>query len=374
MYLVCCPDFAISRLIVYNKLNNFSSTMSDININISTKTIFKILGIGLVLYFLYLVWNIILLLFVALILAALIDPFADWFQKKRIPRALAVLLIYIVLLGILSLSIALLAPVITSDLPQMLENMEKFWSDLQSNDFWQKLVGGVNTLQTSLSSYGLGAQDGGAVSGSGGVENTISGVFSTISGFFGGVFSLVLVLVMTFYMVVQEDPLKKILRSIIPDEYIPWCSRLMRKMRDKLGAWLRGQLILSLIIGTLVFIGLSILGVKYALVLAILAAMLEFIPYVGPVLASLPALFLAFSVGGAVKLLFVLVMYIIIQQLENHLLVPKVMQKAVGLNPIISISVLLAGAQLAGVLGILIAIPVATALSVLLQDLLSKKG
>jgi predicted PurR-regulated permease PerM len=359
---------------VYNKLNNFSSTMSDININISTKTIFKILGIGLILYFLYLVWNIVVLLFVALILAALIDPFADWFQKKRIPRALAVLLIYVVLLGILSLSVALLAPVITHDLPQLLENMEKFWSDLQNNDFWQKLVGGVNVLQTSLSSYGLGAQDGAVAAGSGGVESTISGVFSTISGFFGGVFSLVLVLVMTFYMVVQEDPLKKILRSIIPDEYIPWCSKMMRKMRDKLGAWLRGQLVLSLIIGVLVFIGLSVLGIKYALVLAILAALLEFIPYVGPVLASLPALFLAFSMGGAVKLLFVLLMYVIIQQLENHLLVPKVMQKAVGLNPIISISVLLAGAQLAGVLGILIAIPVATALSVLLQDLLQKKN
>ncbi|MFH1947286.1 MAG: AI-2E family transporter [Candidatus Magasanikbacteria bacterium] len=348
--------------------------MSEININVSTKTIFKVLAVVLSLYLLYLLWNIVLLLFVALILAALIDPFADWFQKKKIPRGLAVLVIYIVLLGLLSLAIILLAPVITKDLPSLVDNIGKFWTDLQNNSFWQKIVEGVNNVQTSLSSYGFGSQGSGQVVASGGVKNTISGVFSTISGFFGGIFSLVLVLVMTFYMVVQEDSLKKILRSVIPNEYLPRLSQIMGKMRNKLGAWLRGQLVLSLIIGLLVFIGLTILGIKYALVLAMLASLLEFIPYVGPVLAALPALFLAFSMGGLVKFLFTLLMYVIVQQLENHLIVPKVMQKAVGLNPIISITVLLSGFQLAGVLGVLIAIPTATALSVLLQEFVGDKS
>jgi len=348
--------------------------MSEININITTKTIFKILAVVLALYLLYLLWNIVLLLFVALILAALIDPFADWFQKKRIPRGLAVLAIYTILFGLLFLAVALLAPVITKDLPLLVENIGKFWTDLQNNSFLQKLIEGVNNVQASLTSYGLGGQETGNVSGSGGVKNTISGVFSTISGFFGGFFSLILILVLTFYTVVQKDSLKKILCSVVPDQYIPRFSNLLTKMRDKLGAWLRGQLILSLIIGFLVFIGLTILGIKYALVLAMLAALLEFIPYVGPVLASLPALFLAFSMGGLVKMFFTLLMYVVVQQLENHLLVPKIMQKAVGLNPIISITVLLSGAQLAGFLGVLIAIPAATAISVLLQDLLAKKS
>jgi len=308
-----------------------------------------------------------------LILATLIDPFADWFQKHKIPRALAVLVIYIILFGILTGAILLLVPIISHDLPQLMENLGSFWTNLQDNVWWQKIVDGVQNVQNTLISYGVNIQEG-VNSNSAGVENTLSGVFSTISGFFGGVFSLVLVLVLTFYMVVQEDPLKKILRSIIPDEYIPWYAQIMKRMREKLGAWMRGQLILSLVIGVLVFIGLSILQIKYAAILGMLAAILEFIPYVGPVLAAIPALFLAFSQGGVIKLIFVIVMYIIIQQLENHLLVPKVMQKAVGLNPVIIIVAILAGAKLAGILGVLIAIPVATVLSVFVQDVLAKKN
>ena len=347
--------------------------MEEIKVHISTRTVLKILGVFLVLYILYLVVDILLLLFVALILAALIDPFADWFQKHKIPRALAVLVIYIILFGILTGAILLLVPIISHDLPQLMENLGSFWTSLQDNVWWQKIVDGVQNVQNTLISYGVNIQEG-VNSNSAGVENTLSGVFSTISGFFGGVFSLVLVLVLTFYMVVQEDPLKKILRSIIPDEYIPWYAQIMKRMREKLGAWMRGQLILSLVIGVLVFIGLSILQIKYAAILGMLAAILEFIPYVGPVLAAIPALFLAFSQGGVIKLIFVIVMYIIIQQLENHLLVPKVMQKAVGLNPVIIIVAILAGAKLAGILGVLIAIPVVTVLSVFVQDVLAKKN
>jgi len=347
--------------------------MEEIKVNISTRTVLKILGVFLALYILYLVADILLLLFVALILAALIDPFADWFQKHKIPRALAVLVIYIVLFGILTGAILLLVPIISHDLPQLMDNIGGFWTNLQDNAWWQKIVDGIQNVQNTLTSYGVNVQEG-VSPASAGVESTLSGVFSTISGFFGGVFSLVLVLVLTFYMVVQEDPLKKILRSIIPDEYIPWCARLMKHMRDKLGAWMRGQMILSLIIGVLVFIGLSILQVKYAVLFGMLAAILEFIPYIGPVLAAVPAIFLAFGQGGFIKLVFVLLMYIIIQQLENHLLVPKVMQKAVGLNPVIIIVAILAGAKLAGVLGVLIAIPVATVLSVFVQDVLAKKN
>jgi len=331
--------------------------MAEINISVSTKTILKIMGI--------------LLLFVSLILAALIDPLADWLQKKKIPRALAVILIYVILLGFVASAILILVPIITQDLPALLGNLERFWGDLQTNDLWLKVVGGLESAQNALNNYGLVIEEGTGAVGSG-VGNTLSGVFSTITGFFGGLISLLIVLVMTFYMVVQDDPIKKMLRSLVPDEYIPWCSQLLSRMRNKLGAWLRGQLILSILVGLLVFLGLSLLQIKYAAILAILAGLLEFVPYVGPVFAAIPALFLGFSQAGIVKMLLVLLMYIVLQQLENHILVPKVMQKAVGLNPIVSIIALLAGAQLAGFIGVLIAIPVATALSVFIEDVLAK--
>lgn len=348
--------------------------MQDIRIHISTVSLLKVLGVLALLAVLYFVRDIVLLLFVSLILAALIDPFAGWFARHRIPRALAVLLIYVVLFGLLGLAIALLTPVITNDVPQLIENLKKFFISAQESAAVQGFLHGLENIERATGSFGAGAAGSGVLpSQSSGVERTITGIFSTVTGVFGGIFSLGLVLVMTFYMVVQDDPLKKILRSIAPDEYVPYFSQLFKKMRDKLGDWMRGQLVLSLVIGLLVFAGLLALGIKYAAVLGLLAAFFEFIPYLGPILAAIPALFFAFSQGGFIKFLFVAIMYLVIQQIENQLLVPKIMQRAVGLNPIVSIVAILVGAKLAGLVGVLLAIPVATVLSVFLQDVLVKK-
>ena len=123
--------------------------------------------------------------------------------------------------------------------------------------------------------------------------------------------------------------------------------------------WLRGQLILVLIIGALSFIGLTILQVKYALVLAMIAGISELIPYVGPIIGAIPAVFLASS-QSLFKAGLVIILYVVIQQLENQIIVPKVMQRSVGLSPLVIIIVMLIGARLAGVVGLLLAVPTAT--------------
>lgn len=340
----------------------------DVTIHVSTRSILKIIGIGILMYLLYMIWNILLLLFVSLILAALIDPFATWFAKKRIPRSLAVLIVYVLLLGVIGISVAVLLPVIANDVPQLVENLGNVWSEIEQQPAVTKLLESVQGAQQAMQGISIDR----VVSGAGNSVNPISGIFTTVSGVFGGLFSLVLVLVITYYMVVQDDPLKKITRSLVPDEYVPYITQLFKKMHDKLGLWMRGQLLLSAIVGILVFVGLAMLGVKYAAILALLAALLEFIPYLGPILAAVPALIFGFSQGGIIKLAFVAILYIIIQQLENHILVPKIMQRAVGLNPVVSIVAILIGARIAGILGALLAIPVATALSVFFRDLLAK--
>jgi len=330
--------------------------------------ILKTVGIALLLYFVYRVWDIVMVMFVALIFSALIDPFATWFQRRRIPRGLAVLLIYLVVFGLVGLAVVVLSPVIINDVPQLFESLGTLWADSQEHQLVQQIVGNMQALQQTFVDIGLWQETvRGATSGGGG------SIFSTVSGFFGGIFSLILVLVITYYMVVQDEPLKKIIRSLAPDEYVPYITQLIGKMRDKLGAWMRGQLILSLVVGLLVFVGLGLLHVKYAAALALIAALLEFVPYLGPTLAAVPALIFAFVQGGPVLFFFVLILYIVIQQLENHLLIPKIMQRTVGLNPVVSIVAILVGWKLAGVLGALLAIPVATALSVLLKDVLAKK-
>jgi predicted PurR-regulated permease PerM len=204
------------------------------------------------------------------------------------------------------------------------------------------------------------------------VSGALGSVFSTVAGIFGGIVSFFIVLVITFYMTVEESSMKRTVTFILPDKYQPFTLQLINKVQRKIGDWLKGQLVLCLIVGVMAYIGLLILGVNYALVLGLLAAVGEFIPYLGPTISAIPAIFLAFT-QSPIKALFVLILYVLIQQVENNILVPKVMQKAVGLNPIISIIALLVGAKTAGLIGVVLAIPVATAISVIVRELWSTK-
>ncbi|EKD67277.1 MAG: protein of unknown function UPF0118, partial [uncultured bacterium] len=284
--------------------------------------------------------------------------------RRKIPRGMAVVLVYIIFFGVVGTAVGILAPVLAHDVPQLVAATNDALSSLTQHAWVTQLFGGgVNTFAQTEQTLFSGSNANGA----------LAGLFSTVSGFFGGVVSLLIVLVMTFYLVSQDDPLGKILCSLVPEKHIPYVSSVFQKIQDKLGFWIRAQLLLSMAIGLLVTIGLSIIGVKYAAVLGLLAALLEFIPFLGPIFASLPALFFAFSDGGIVTFVIVLVMYIVIQQLENHILVPKVMQHAVGLNPIISIIAILVGARVGGVVGVILSIPVATVVSVILKDLFEKQ-
>lgn len=166
--------------------------------------------------------------------------------------------------------------------------------------------------------------------------------------------------------------MRRAMRVVVPDQFQPFVTHVLGKVRLMLGQWLRGQLSLSLIIGVMAYIGLTILQVPYASVLALLAALFEVVPYVGPVVAAIPAVFFAFTVSP-VRALAVLLFYWAMQVLENNLIVPKVMQKAVGINPLISIISILVGAKLAGIAGALLAIPVATSVTIVIREIFARE-
>ncbi len=332
--------------------------------DISIASILKVVVVLLALFFFYLIRDILVIFVVALILATLINPLADWFAKKRIPRALAVLLIYIVLIGLLVMVITILVPPLVEQSGQLIKKLSVYWDDL---------VGRISALKDLAVTRGFVSDtENGLSSIQTGLTKALGGIFSTLSGVFGGVVTTVLILVLTFYLVVEGDALKKFFKSISPERYRPHLIGLMTRAQHKIGLWLRGALTLGLIVGIFVYVGLTILGVKYALVLAILAGLLELLPYFGPPIAAIPAVFLAFS-QAPTKGLLVLVLYVVIQQLENNILVPKVMQKAVGLNPVVSILSLGIGFKLASFLGALLAIPIATAISVFVTDFIALK-
>ncbi len=344
-------------------------------IRISVLTVVKIIVLVVGLYLLWRLGDVIVMIFIALLLASLLDPFADWLAKRKIPRAIAVLVIYIVLFGLLSLAIVLIIPPLLTEFSELVRNFATIW---------QRVGGGLASVRELSAEYGLAENiQRGLLAVEQGLGAAITSALGTLRGFFGGLVSFLLVLVLTFYLVVEENAVKRLFRSVAPVEYQPYLADVLTRMQQKIGRWLRGELVLMFIVGLFSYIGLAILGVDYALILALIAGFAEIIPYAGPIMAAIPAVVLAFT-QSPVKALFVLVLYFAIQQLENNLLVPKVMQRAVGLNPIVSIIALLVGARLGGILnpehaiaggllGAVLAIPVATALSVLVQDLFRER-
>jgi len=178
---------------------------------------------------------------------------------------------------------------------------------------------------------------------------------------------------LSFYLTISRDGVEKFLRALLPESAESRVIQIYKKTRKKIGRWFQAQLMLSLVVGSAVFIGLWIIGVEQNLVLAVIAAAFELVPVVGPIFAG--ALAVAVVAGESLRLgLYVLLLFIAIQQIENQLLVPLVMKKAVGINPVIILVALLGGAQVAGVIGMLVAIPTAVFLQEILNDWVEVKS
>jgi predicted PurR-regulated permease PerM len=229
----------------------------------------------------------------------------------------------------------------------------------------------VNALggDSSLNA-GLGSLFGKISSASGASE----GMFGAVGTIFGGVFSIVLIVVLSFYFAMQERGIENFLRIILPFETEEYAINLWSRSKAKIGKWMQGQLLLGVLIFVLVYLGLTIFGVPYAMSLALLAGVLEIIPVFGPILSSIPGVIMAFTVGGTTLAVIIAAFYLLVQQFESHLIYPLVVRKVVGVPPILVILALIIGLELGGVLGVLISVPVAAALMELVEDIERKKG
>lgn len=322
-------------------------------VEISTISILKVLGILVGLYFLWLTKEIIALLFVVSIIVATLEPIVASMEKNSIPRVFGVSLIYLGVFVVLAAAFSLIVPPLVKQIlalgeqfPSLIASAAPLFNSVTHDDVQQIL----ETVSSQLSQI-------------------TSSFFTATASIFGGAVSAVTVVVISFYMLVDANQNKKALLALVPSQYNKVVIRIVRRVGEKLGGWLRGQILLSFIIGIVSYIGLLILGVPFALTLAVLAGLLEIIPFVGPIIAGLAAIIVAFTTGSWQLALGVFIFYVVIQQLESHLLIPKMMSNAVGLSPIIVIIALAIGAQLAGVAGAALAVPITAVLSVLVQDL-----
>lgn len=340
----------------------------NVTINITTVSILKVLGILILFLFAYIIRDILLMVFISIIFAALIEPVVNTLEEKKIPRGAGVVLIYVALLCFMYLTVSLLIPPIVEQVGLLTSNFPSLWARILENfssvQQYSEDQGLFYNIQNSLE--GLQA----------GLQQAATGAYSFIIALFQNVVNFLMVLVITFYLVVEKDSVHRLFRAVAPARYHSHLIKLFQEIQGKIGDWARGQLILGLIIGALSFVGLLILLPKYALVLALVAGITELIPYIGPILGAIPAVFLGFTVPpfSFGRGLAVLILYFVIQQLENNVIVPKVMQKTVGLNPVVIIIVMLVGARLAGVIGLIIAIPVATSVGVIARDFISTSG
>lgn len=328
-------------------------------VTISTSTILKVVVFVLALAFIYAVRDIIALFFMALMFASIISPLGTWFEAHKMNRGLGVVLVYIIILSLAAFLAVSLVPAIISEAAELITNADSIWA---------RAIGWLGPFGEYVESHGITANItgllGAAFNGAGPAAGRL---VATVRSVFGGAFSAIIVFVVTFYLVVSEDSLRRLFRTVAPEAYQPYLVDLFSRIERALGSWARAQLILSVIIASAVYAMLTILGVKYALVLALLAGLAEIIPYVGPISAAVPAVLIALTESPLRGLLTAIGFYVI-QQIENHIIVPKVMQKVTGLHPVVSIFSLLIGLKIAGPLGALLAIPVATALSVVIAD------
>lgn len=332
-------------------------------ISISPSTIFRVIFIILILLFLYLIREVIVIFLFALIIASAIAPAVNFLQKIKIPRVIGALIVYIVVIGILGFLISLIVPSIandmkelSSDLPGYIDSLsEKFESVKRTASRYHVFIDQVQEYLKNIGNF-LSASD----------------MFSRIRSLFGGIFSFFVALVLSFYLSVQKRGVEHIIGSIVPSEHRDYILNLWERSQRKLGRWLQGQLFLGLIVGALVYIGLAFLNIRFALLLAILAGILEIFPYVGPVIAAIPAIILAF-LQTPILGLWVFVLYVVVQQLENYLIVPLVIGKIVKLNPVAVILALLIGARLGGVPGMILAVPIAAVAAEFFRDLIKER-
>lgn len=325
-------------------------------VNISTITLLKIVFIGLLLWFCWVVRDVLLIFLISIIISSAIDPVADYLSQRKIPRILSVSIIYILFLGLVALIGFLIVPPLTAQ-----------FEAIKSADVYQSFISKIGVYRETLSHSAIGQSINNSFKEF--FSNLGGTLFATTKGVLTGVASVVSIFVISFYLTVEENGMKNFIKHLAPYKHQAYVMRLVTKIQHKIGAWLLGQLILSAIIFGLFFIGLSVLNVQYALILALIAGFLEIIPLIGPFIAGAFAIFFAFLQSPTLAVL-VVILWVVTQQLENHIIVPVIMSRSVGLNPVMVILAVLTGATLGGFVGALIAIPVVSAISVFVTDVM----
>ncbi len=333
----------------------------NISININSSTIVKTILFVLLVALLYFLRDLVLVILTAVVIASSIEPMTRWFTRHKVPRLVAVITIYATAFIFIAGLFFLMIPPLLDEASGLLSTAPQYFDNIQI----KAPVGGNLTSPFSLSEFITEFRDS--------ITGATGSILQTVSAIFGGALNFFLIIILSFYLAVQEFGISNFLRIITPVTQEKYVIGLWKRSQAKIGLWMQGQLLLGLLIGVLVYLGLTILGIKFAFLFALLAALMELIPLFGPVIAAIPAIIVGFVDGGATLGLIVTGFYVIIQQFENHLIYPLVVKKVVGVPPLLVILALIIGAKLAGFLGIILSVPIAAAIMEYVHDVEADK-
>ena len=333
-------------------------------ITISTSTILRFIAVILGIAALFAIRDIIFSLVFAVIIASAVEPSIEWLKKRGTGRIFAVVIIYMTFVLLAGFLLYLVVPLMADELKVAATSLNKIERQIiigireaGGTAFGSFVAENADVLLKlplqSLSVFGQTAIAGG-------------------SKVFSGLFSVLLIFIFSFYLATQEKGIENFLRMVTPLKYEPYTLDLWERSQSKLGRWFRAQMLLGAIVGVFIFIGLTMLGVQQAFLFAVIAAMFEIIPVAGPILAAIPAVITGFLLSPLMGV-SIIALYIVVQQTESHIIVPVVMKKAVGLSPLIVVVALLIGAQLGGIAGLLLAVPLTTIGAEMLNDWDRKK-
>lgn len=365
-------------------------------VDISVSSVVKAaIAVGLVaigLYALYLLSNIIALVLVSFFIAAILNPFVDFLEKHRIPRGLGVLISYLVVLLAVAVFIILLVPMLRAQGNKLVQSISTYLLTVARegvtsvpfpflpDSMQQQLVNTINQLRENfnldllVTEFRTWLVDNQNVIGDS-LQNAATNFFGFLNVVANGLGNVIVVLLLSFFIITDKQHIKAFVLALFPRKHRHYFDNKLSEIQVKIGAWLRGQLLLGLAVGLATFIGfliLSLLGIKIEEmgILSVLAGITEVIPVIGPIIAAIFSMLVAANYG-AVAAFAVLIMFIIIQQTENNILVPVIMRHAVGLSSLVIIICMLIGAQFFGFLGLILAVPVSTIIALFLHDFMN---
>jgi predicted PurR-regulated permease PerM len=332
------------------------------------QTVLTVAGVAILLAVLWAAREALMLVYVSALIAMGFSPLVTLIEQphqrkgnRRVPRWLAILVIYAVIVAVVvQIGLMVVPPLVA-----------------QGESLWAKMPEEFNKLQTFLIRYKLmthrvtleeAVQN--APSGAGG--NAVGTVLVAISSLIGGMFGLVTILILTFYLLIEANTMFEYLVRFVPADRRGDVAVAARQVVSKVSAWLRAQFVLAGVMGTFAAVGLGLMGVPYFYVIALVAAVGETIPIVGPVIGGLASVAVAISVSPKLALM-VGVYFLVLHQLEANILVPKIMEKSVGVSPVAVLVALLVGGALWGLVGAILAIPTAAILSVILEEIIANR-